>query len=99
MTFDELLIKIDDESLLKDKLENYHTELCKLKAMFHRELAQLKKEKALFMVKREAGQSVASRKEEWDATDRGQRKFDIEGYISSSKSAIDGVKNRLYSFY
>lgn len=99
MTFDELLEKVNEDEFDKHVLEHYHSELCSLKARFHRELAQLKKEKALFMVKRDAGVSIASRKEEWDATPRGQRKFDMEGYIASAKSAIDSVKSKLYSFY
>ena len=97
MTFADLIIAVKEDRLDKDQLEHYHTELCNLKAQFYLELAELKKEKALFMVRREAGESVASRKELWDATPRGQRKFDIESHISSSKALTDSIKSRLYN--
>lgn len=99
MQLQELIVKIKDDTLTKYQLENYHSELCQLKSQLYLELAELKKEKALFMVRREAGISIASRKEEWDSTPRGQRKFEIESYISSTKSLIDSIKSRLYSIY
>ena len=99
MKLQELALAIKDDKLSKDQLEVYHSDLCGIKSQLHLELAELKKEKALFMVRREPGDSVASRKEVWDATPRGQRKFEIEAYISSSKSLIDSIKSRLYSIY
>lgn len=95
----ELIEKIKEDKLDKYQLEAYHGELCQLKSQLALELGELKKEKALFMVKREAGTSIASRKEEWDATQRGQRKFEIESYISSTKALIDSIKTRLYQTY
>ncbi len=99
MTLEELIVKIKDDKLDKNQLENYHSELCQLKSQLYLELAELKKEKALFMVRREKEESIASRKEMWDATPKGQRKFEVESYISSSKSLIDSIKSRLYSIY
>lgn len=99
MKLQELIVAIKDDKLTKDQLEGYHSELCNLKSQLYLELAELKKEKALFMVKRDAGVSIAARKEEWDATQRGQRKFEIESYISSTKALTDSIKSRLYSIY
>lgn len=99
MTLKELIIAVKEKNLDKDQLESYHSALCNLKSELYLELAELKKEKALFMVDREAGNSIASRKEEWDATKRGQRKFDIESYISSAKSLTDSIKSRMYNTY
>ena len=99
MKLEELIVKIKDDSLNKYQLESYHSELCQLKSQLYLELAELKKEKALFMVRREKEESVASRKEMWDATPRGQRKFEVESYISSTKALTDSIKSRLYSIY
>ena len=99
MKLPELIKAVREDKLDKDMLENYHTELCNLKSELYLELAELKKEKALFMVRREQGESVAGRKESWDATPRGQRKFEIESYISSAKALTDSIKSRLYSIY
>ena len=99
MKLEELITKVRDQHLDKDQLDSYFTELCNLKSNLHLELAELKKEKAMFMVKREGSVSIASRKEEWDATPRGQRKFEIESYISSVASLKDSIKSRLYNTY
>ena len=99
MTLQELITAIKDDKLDKYQLESYHSELCQLKSQLSLELGDLKKEKALFMVRREKGDSIASRKEEWDATPRGQRKFEIESYISSTKALTDSIRSRLYSIY
>jgi hypothetical protein len=99
MKLQDLALAIKDDKLSKDQLESYHSELCNLKSQLYLELAELKKEKALFMVRREQGESIASRKESWDATPRGQRKFEIESYISSTKALTDSIKSRLYSIY
>lgn len=99
LRFNELGEAVKDESLTKSQLENLHTELCNVKALLHQELAKLKKEKAMFLAKREAGQSIASRDADWSATPSGQRKFDVEADISSAKLWIESLKVRLYSIY
>lgn len=98
-TFNELMVSVREQNLSKDKLEHYHSELCNLKAQFKQELATLKKEKAMFIMGREQGESIASRTASWEATKSGLRKFDIEGYIASTTSLIEGVKARLYNLY
>jgi hypothetical protein len=99
MTLKDLITAVKEDNLSKDQLESYHSELCNLKSQLYLELADLKKSKALFMVRREQGESIASRKESWDATKEGQRKFEIEAYISSTKALTDSIKSRLYSIY
>lgn len=99
MTLQELIISVKEKNLDKNQLEAYHSELCNLKAQLKQEFADLKKKKAIYMLGREQGESVASREISWGASHDGQRKFDIEGYIGSTTALIEGVKARLYNLY
>ncbi len=99
MKLTELATKIKDQNLTKTELEHLHSELCNLKAELHLELATLKKEKAMYLIGREVGESMASREASWSATERGQRKFEVEGYISSVKMWVESIKSRLFSVY
>lgn len=99
MTLQDLIEKVKEQDLDKDTLEHYHSELCNLKAKLKQEFADLKKEEARYFLSREQGESVASRKISWGASQSGQRKFDIEGYLGSTTALIEGVKARLYNQY
>jgi len=98
-TLQQLMIDVKEQNLSKDQLEHYHSELCNLKAQLRQELGKLKKEKGMFMLAREQGESIASRTVAWNGTPSGQRKFDVESYIGSTTDLIEGVKARLYSIY
>lgn len=95
----EMMNKVEEENLRKDELEHYHSALTLLRSKLKLELAKLKKEKARFMIHREPGESVASRLIEWEATESGQQKFDIEAGIGTLADLIDNVKARLYNTY
>ena len=99
MTLQDLIIAVKEQNLNKDQLEQYHSELCNLKAQLKLEFAELKKKKAIYLLGREAGESVISRDISWSASKEGQRKFDIEGYIGATTSTIEGIKARLYNTY
>ena len=95
----EMMDKIKEQNLNKDQLESYHSHLTLLKPILREELATLKKERARFMLDREPGESLGGRQIAWDASERGQRKFDIENYIGSVKDLIENVKAKLYNTY
>lgn len=97
MTLAELIVKVKEQDLSKEMLEHYHSELCNLKAQLKQEMATLKKEEALYLLNRESGESVASRKISWGASQSGQRKFDIEGYLGSVTALLSGVKTRIFA--
>lgn len=99
MTLHELTTAVKEQNLNKYQLEHYHSELCGLKAQLKQEFAELKKKEAIYLLGREAGESVTSRKISWNASPTGQRKFDIEGYIGTTTALIEGVKARLYNQY
>ncbi len=99
MKLQELFTAVKEQNLNKDQLEHYHNQLGRLKAELRQELANLKKQKAMFMVSREQGESVASRQISWDASKEGQRKFEVEGYIGSISDYMGGIKVSLYNVY
>jgi hypothetical protein len=99
MKLQEVLQKVREEDLGREDLENYHLALSNLFGEIKREMASLKKERALFMAGKAPEESVACRKVYWDATPSGQRLFELEGDASATKIMIDSVKSRLYSIY
>lgn len=99
MQLQALITAVKEQNLDKYQLEHYHSELCNLKAQLKQEYAELKKKEATYLLGREAGESIASRKVSWGASQAGQRKFDVEGYIGSVTSLVEGVKARLYNQY
>lgn len=99
MTLQELTTAVKEQSLDKYQLEHYHSELCNLKAQLKLEFADLKKKEAIYLMNREAGESVLAWKVRFGASPTGQRKFEIEGYIGSCTALIEGVKARLYNQY
>jgi hypothetical protein len=99
MKLEEALKKVREENLTKGELENYHLALSGLLADMKIEVSQLKKEKAMFMVQKEAQESIANRKVSWDATPRGQRLLEMIGNAGATKTMVDSIKSRLYTIY
>lgn len=93
-----LFNEIKEEGLDKWKLENYHKELSDLYALMHLEIADIKKKKALFMV-RNPEKATASVKREWDATEEGLREIELKGFIRATAAQLRSLKTRLYSTY
>lgn len=96
-TLQELMVIVKEKDLSKEQLESYYTDLCNLKAQLNQTFAQLKKEEAMFLVNRQDGESVASVKIRWFATEHGQKKIDIEWDIKTIATLLDSVKTRIYS--
>src|ERR1035437_8690772 len=100
MKLDEaILLKIREENLSKDELEKYHLALSGLLYDMKLEVATLEKAKAIFMAKKEAGQSVADRKTEWGGTQQGQRLIEMKANVSGTSTMVGSIKKRLYSIY
>lgn len=96
-TIQELMQVVKEKDLSKEQLESYYVELGNLKAMLNQKFAQLKKEEAIFLVNRNEGESVASVKIRWSATDSGQKKIQLEWDIKTIATLLDSVKTRIYS--
>lgn len=99
MKLEEALKKVREEDLSKQELENYHLALSGLLADMKIEVASLEKAKAIFMSKKEAGQSVADRKVDWGGTTDGQRLIEMKGKVSATTTMVGSLKTRLYSVY
>lgn len=94
----ELFTAIKEESLNKYQLEGYHKELSELYADMHLQMADNKKQEALFMVKNPE-EATASMKRKWKATEEGQRGIELTGLIRATAAQLRSLKNRLYSIY
>ena len=92
----ELFKEVKEENLTKEQLEQYFSELSQLSANISLNLAQVKKEEALFMAKN-AEKSIAQRKVEFRATGAGQKLIDLKEYKIASNRVLDSLKTRIYS--
>lgn len=95
----ELILAVKEQKLSKDQLENYHSELSNLFAQMKMETAELEKEEALFMYAKLAEDSVANRKNEWKASQKGQRLIELDNYCLAVRSLLSSIKSRLYNTY
>jgi len=93
-----LLEAVKEDSLTKTQLENYHTQLSGLYADLMVQIADLKKEKALFEAA-DPNLSVAKSKVLWKASERGQRLIQLEGYARATSTQLKSLRNRLYATY
>lgn len=89
---------VKEESLQKHLLEAFHKSMSELYSQMHLEMAQIKKHRAMFMVKNPEI-PTASMKRTWEATEEGQRELELVGYIRATSAQLKSLKNRLYSQY
>ncbi len=94
----DLFKAVKEESLSKQQLEDYHKEMSEMYAEMHIQMAVLKKEKAMFMV-RTPEIATASMKRAWEGSELGQRELELTGYIRATSAQLKSLKNRLYSQY
>ena len=92
----DLLQQVKDENLSKERLEDYFSQLSRLRADVKIELSGLQKEKAMFMLK-EPEKSVAQRKIEWQGGEKGQREFELKAYVSAIGDHLNSLKTRIYA--
>lgn len=96
MKLTELLEAVKEEHMVKSQLENYHTSLSNMAADLAIELAELKKEKAMFEAS-DPNKSVAKMKVEWKGTEKGQRLLLLEGYMKATMTQLKSLRNRIYA--
>lgn len=92
----QLLEEVKDENLNKEQIEDYHKQLCELKADIKLELAGIVKNKAMFMLNHPE-HSVAQRKIDWQGTEEGQREIELKAYLSATTDHITSLKTRIYA--
>lgn len=99
MKLQDLIIAVKEQSLTKDQLEGYQSEMSNVYAQMQMEMADLEKDEALFMAKITPEDSVAQMKIWWKATEKGQRLIVLKRYCLATKTLLNSLKSRLYSIY
>lgn len=90
-----LLQEVKDENLPLEKLELFRDKLVHLKTDILRAEAELKKKRAMFLVKNPE-QSAIQRKMEWDAGSEGQRLIELQADLRALPAEIDSLQGRIY---
>lgn len=96
MKIAELLAAVKDERLTRKQLEDYHSECSHLAADLKLRISELKKAKALYIVQSEEESQVAKR-DQWNATEEGQKLITYVGYLGALQTERDSLKNRIYA--
>lgn len=92
----QLFQEVKDERLSKEQIENFHKQLCELRADIKIELSGVEKERAMFML-RTPEKSVAQRIVEWKGGEKGQREIELKAYLSATSDHINSLKTRIYA--
>ena len=92
----QLFQEVKDENLTKEQVEDFHKQLCELRADIKIELAGVEKEKAMFMLK-DTEKSVAQRNIDWKGSEKGQRNIELKAYLSATSDHINSLKTRIYA--
>lgn len=95
----ELIKSVVEQNLSKDQLEDYRNQMSSLFSQMMLEMAELEKSEALFMNTKTTEESVAQKKIEWKATEKGQRLIVLKRYALALKEMLNSLKSRLYSIY
>ena len=98
MTLTELITKVKEKHLTKDQLENYRDELSGLFAQLMLEMAEIQKEKVIFIENHDAPTDIA-KKRQWAVTPKCQREIELKAYSSATKEMLTSLRNRLFNFY
>lgn len=92
----DLIKSVKEEKLSLEQLEDYHTQLSNMFADLQIEMAGLEKEEAMFMYRKLPEESVAQKKIEWKATDKGQRLIVLKRYGLAVSKLLTSLKSRGY---
>jgi hypothetical protein len=100
MSILELFSAVKEQNLTKTQLENYHSVLSSLYADMSIEVAEIKKERAVYYYERtKPDVSDISIRRSWEVTEKGQRLILVEAYVKATSKLLSSLKSRLYSIY
>ena len=109
MKLKELILAVKDHFLPKEKLEAYRDDISNLFAQMHFEMADVKKEKALYFIDNKnydvqpAGEYKSRSDKEvermWQATPKGLREIELNHYAKATEEILRSLKSRLYNLY
>lgn len=98
MQLKEVIEAVKDRKLSKDQLETYRDSLSELFALMQVELADIRKEKALWWLSYQKESDVATGRA-WAVTPHGQREIELSHYSKATEKMLASLKGRLYSIY
>lgn len=98
MNLQQLFLAVKEENLDKWKLESYFKEMSELYSQLHLEMGDIKKKKALFMLKDPEKTGVAKRRE-WEGSPEGIREIEVKAMIRATSAQRDSLKSRMYNTY
>ena len=94
----EVIKAVKEKNLPKDKLEEYRDDLSNLAAEMQFEMADLKKEEAIYFMEHRQDTDVAT-KRAWRITKSGQRLIELSHYYKATEKILSSLKSRLYDRY
>ena len=92
----DLFRAVKEENLSKEQVEDYYSQMCRVRADVKIELAGLTKEKGMFMLHNQES-SVSQRKVNWYGSEKGQREIELKSYVSACGDHLDSLKTRIYA--
>lgn len=98
MKLKDLILAVRERNLSKDQLEDYRDDLANLFAQMQFELAEIRKEKAVFFLDQAENTNVATEKK-WQGSPRGLREIELSHYCKATEKILSSLKARLYNVY
>lgn len=92
----ELFNAVKDENLDKYKLEYFYKEMSELYAQMHLEMGDVKKKKAMFMLK-DPEKTAIAKEREWGGSELGQREIELKAMIKATSTHLQSLKSRIFA--
>lgn len=96
MKLTELIQSIKEDTLTKQQLEDYHTQLVALYAEISERLGELEKKEAIFQSK-SSERTRAGAERLWNATEEGLEEIELKRKIKAVEKLASSVKHRIFN--
>lgn len=94
----ELIKAVNEKRLSKDELEDYRDQLSSLFAQMQFELADIRKEKAIYFIEHKEKTDIGTERN-WQVTKSGLREIELSHYCKGTEKLLSSLKGRLYQVY
>jgi hypothetical protein len=98
MKLRDLIIAVNEKNLTKTQLEEYRDDMANVYALMQLELADIRKEKALYEFGHQSDKAT-ERARSWAASQKGLREIELAHYCKAVEKLLSSLKSRLYSTY
>jgi hypothetical protein len=99
MKLADLIKAVNEKGLTKTQLEEYRDDMANVYALMQLELAEIRKEKALYWLGDNKKETDIATERAWAASARGQREIELAHYCKATEKILSSLKSRLYSTY